>query len=89
MGTGYQQRAAWNTTVASGAPVIVWGINAINAAGDSGQLLDGTALGAQIEQFDFAANDGTFIWDFGIPFPNGCYVSLGAGTPATVFYTKI
>lgn len=84
---GYESNTSWNTTVAGGAPVIIWGVNARNNAGDSGQLQDGSSLGDQVVEFDFSTNDATFLWDHGIVFPNGCYVSFG--NPATVFYTLL
>lgn len=66
-----------------GVPVIIYGYNARNQAGDNVQLLDGEEGTIIIEEI-YAGDQLTTVFNAGVIFPSGCF--LHGSTTVTVWY---
>ncbi len=83
LGKGYTFSNADVAVVASGVPMVVYGLNIVSGAGGFGRVIlrNGTTTGGTaIITVDGTASKGT-LFDFGgagVVFPAGCFADLDA-----------
>ncbi len=83
LGKGYTFSNADAVVIASGVPVVVYGVNIVSGAGGFGRLIlrNGTTTGGTaVITIDGTASKGT-LFDFGgagVVFPAGCFADMDA-----------
>lgn len=87
LGKGYTFTNSDAVVVASGVPMVVYGVNIVSGAGGFGRVIlrnGTTAGGTAVITLDGTASKGT-LFDFGgtgVVFPAGCFADLDTNVDA-------
>lgn len=83
---GYERRSS-SGQIASGAPIVVYGLNVISITDGVVNLRNGaTATDPIVIQQTSAASQGTYFdyGPYGVVFPNGCYSEQDINTADSI-----